>query len=69
MGWDLRATEWDTGVFDGLCRHEVPSPDLSRTLSPAVHPLTAVDLQQIGRLMFFDPTLSASGKLACATLS
>ena len=35
---------------------DVPTPD------PPV-----ADLSRIGRLMFFDPSLSASGKLACAT--
>lgn len=40
----------------------VPEPTIPM---PAVEPVPAE--AQIGRLMFFDPTLSASGKLACAT--
>ena len=34
--------------------------------SVAADPPAAV-LSQLGRLMFFDPSLSASGQLACAT--
>jgi cytochrome c peroxidase len=42
-------------------------PDAAPAQSPAVQASPAADLAQLGRLVFFDSSLSASGRESCAT--
>ncbi len=62
----MRATEWAIGCLIAVAVVNGVAASTAQD-APAVHALEGVKLAEIGRLMFFDATLSASGKLACAT--
>ena len=62
----MRATRWAPGVLIALVVVNAFAGDDGRPVPSSPAP-PAAEIQRIGRLMFFDPTLSASGKLACAT--
>jgi cytochrome c peroxidase len=72
----MRAVKWAIGGLIAIAWASLAAAGESRTPPAAVAPATApppiaqpdtATMARIGRLMFFDPTLSASGKLACGT--
>jgi cytochrome c peroxidase len=62
----VRATEWAIGCLIAVAVVNGVAASTAQDAT-AVHALEGVKLAEIGRLMFFDATLSAAGKLACAT--
>jgi cytochrome c peroxidase len=47
------------------CTSKPAKPHAANTVKPAIHELSPA--ASLGRKIFFDPTLSASGRIACAT--
>jgi len=47
------------------CTSKPAKPHAANTVKPAIHKLSPA--ASLGRKIFFDPTLSASGRIACAT--
>jgi cytochrome c peroxidase len=66
MGWGLRAKEWAIGCLIAVAVMKA-SVGSGVESAQAGDPPDPAGMARIGRLMFFDQTLSASGKLACGT--
>src|ERR1700750_3055361 len=64
--WLLGAGLWGGGVFAGGPKGlPVENPHPVHLARPSVAPLSA--MAELGRQIFYDPSLSSSGKLSCAS--